>query len=81
MALTHWGFIHTAAGSGTGGDVSVVDTGKRYAPGGTRKDEARAMTRGSHRDLGPVSATSSLLRFSRTRQSKSAIPARYRAEM
>ncbi|TJZ54393.1 hypothetical protein FCH28_14750 [Streptomyces piniterrae] len=28
MALTHWGFIYTAAGSSEGGDVSVVDTGK-----------------------------------------------------
>ncbi|MGP3987324.1 DUF6506 family protein [Streptomyces sp. 3N207] len=27
MALTHWGFIYTAAGSAAGGDVSVVTTG------------------------------------------------------
>ncbi|MGW2393522.1 DUF6506 family protein [Streptomyces lydicamycinicus] len=28
MALTHWGFIYTAAGSAADGDVSVVDTGE-----------------------------------------------------
>ncbi|MFD8546543.1 DUF6506 family protein [Streptomyces sp. NPDC059649] len=27
MALTHWGFIYTAAGSAAGGEVNVVDTG------------------------------------------------------
>ncbi|MFD5393187.1 DUF6506 family protein [Streptomyces sp. NPDC127097] len=27
MALTHWGFIYTAAGSAAGGDFNVVDTG------------------------------------------------------
>ncbi|NBE52754.1 DUF6506 family protein [Streptomyces boluensis] len=26
MALTHWGFIYTAAGSVAGGDVNVVET-------------------------------------------------------
>ncbi|MFI0787461.1 DUF6506 family protein [Streptomyces lydicus] len=28
MALTHWGFIYTAAGSAAGGEVYVVDTGR-----------------------------------------------------
>ncbi|MGW5645657.1 DUF6506 family protein [Saccharopolyspora sp. NPDC003752] len=28
MALTHWGFIYTAAGSTSGGDFNVVDTGE-----------------------------------------------------
>jgi 2-keto-3-deoxy-6-phosphogluconate aldolase len=28
MALTHWGFIYTAAGSAAGGEVNVVETGK-----------------------------------------------------
>ncbi|MFE1175230.1 DUF6506 family protein [Streptomyces sp. NPDC058773] len=28
MALTHWGFICTAAGSAAEGDVHVVDTGE-----------------------------------------------------
>lgn len=28
MALTHWGFLYTAAGSAAGGEVNVVDTGK-----------------------------------------------------
>ncbi|MFF4953355.1 DUF6506 family protein [Streptomyces chattanoogensis] len=28
MALSHWGFIYTAAGSAEGGEVSVADTGE-----------------------------------------------------
>ncbi|AFU02945.1 DUF6506 family protein [Nocardia brasiliensis] len=28
MALTHWGFIYTAAGSAAGGQDSVMDTGE-----------------------------------------------------